>query len=1445
MQLPLTVGSGEGTRDVVVDVAPTTTVAELADVLGVAACDVASVDPATDLASSGILAGVVLPREHGADLPAGTVRLEVVGGPFAGESVALPTGTRITLGSGAAMRVRLLDPAVGDHHVTLEVTSGAGHPSMSVHPQGAAVVLVDGVGLTGAREVGPDDVVQVGSSLLRVGVVPASDAHVVPDGVGHVAFNRGARIRPPVATPAVRVPGGKPADRDRTPLPWLAALVPVVLGVTMALALGRYWYLMMALASPLMVVGSYVTSRRAARRSGRRTEETWRQEVLAARAQVARLVTEQRVRRWHDHPDPVAVLDVAVAPGARLWERRATDPDAVTVRVGVADQDLDVRWEGARARVDGVAVSVGVSPSPVTVELSSGTVGVAGPRDVAVSLARAMLVQLAVLRSPRDLRVVLLCEDTAQDDWDWVRWLPHVGGGAGACVQVGNTPATRQARVRELSGLVESRRRAARESSRAAFDTQTVVLLDQARGMRLLPGMVTLLEHGPAVGVFVVALDEHRSRLPQECATEVAVDRQDTTTGEVVARDGVVGPVLLDGTSLDVARRAARALAPVVHVAGVGDEHLLPSSVRLVDLLGVDLQDPAPIVAAWAAVPRSTYAVVGAGADGVLGVDLAEDGPHGLVAGTTGSGKSELLQTLVVSLALVNRPDALTFVLVDYKGGSAFADCERLPHTVGMVTNLDARGTERALESLDAELERRETVLRDLGAKDADAAWERDPVAAAARGLARLVLVIDEFAELRTELPDFVSGLVRIARVGRSLGVHLILATQRPAGQITAEMQANTNLRVALRVTDRTDSTDVLGSGEAASIGSRQPGRGFARRGTGAAPVAFQTARVAGRRPGAAPATTSPRAASVPWERLGLPVAFAPDAADRADVDHDDTDLRAVVDLLGAAAAAAGVARRPSPWLPELPAVVDVDDVVAGGRAAQTAVVLGLEDLPAQQAQVPLEWDVASGSHVAVIGGARSGRTSTLRVVVAQLAATWSPADLHLYALDWGNGALAPMAGLPHCGAVVTPVETGRLERFLRRLHAEVARRQQVLAAGGFGDLGEQRAAVHGSERLAYAVVVLDGWDRLVGDVADLDAFRSSFARLLREAPAVGLRVLLTGDRSLLVSESKVMGAVETRYVLPLTSRDDYRSIGLRERHLPREVGPGRMLSGGARVREAQMALLPGAADGQGQQAAFVERIARARAVPGPVHPPPGSGGATPPLRVDVLPDAISRTDASALPVAPGCPADGVTVAVGGDSLSRYTVDLFDSPGLLVTGDRRTGRSTALAMVLRQLVDRGAGVLVVAPKDSPVRRLAVRRGLPLFTGDDLDADDATFVATGSRATEQARAAGLDRVVVVCDDAELVNGTRVGDTILRSADRLVHCVSVLLDATGGYKGLDTEARKARQALVLSPTRAVQGSGAVGTMIPPHALGARGPGGGVWFDHGTFVQVQVPG
>ncbi|MDQ3990176.1 MAG: FtsK/SpoIIIE domain-containing protein, partial [Actinomycetota bacterium] len=750
------------------------------------------------------------------------------------------------------------------------------------------------------------------------------------------------------------------------------------------------------------------------RRHGRKS---YGQRVVEYRERKAAIETEARealqaeeLARRIDSPDPAVALLTATGPRSRLWERRRDDPDYLLLRVGTGDLPSEVVLDDPTREEHRRAVTWTALDAPVTVPLRErGVLGIAGPAETPRALARWVVAQLAVLHSPHDLQLYVLTDVSGRRRWEWVRWLPQARppDAPSATALVGTDADTVARRVAELAAMVTARRKVLRESSAVTFaDPDIVVVLDGARRLRLLPGVIQILKEGPSVGVYAVCLDADERLLPAECKATVAVNPDGGLRVRQAGEDPAenVRPECVTSAWCE---RLARGLAPMRDVSGDEEEAALPGACRLLDLLALEPPTPDAIAARWTIGGRSTQALVGVSLDGPFAIDLKRDGPHGLVAGTTGAGKSELLQTVVASLAVANRPDAMVFVLVDYKGGSAFKDCADLPHTAGMVTDLDAHLVERALESISAELRRRERLLADAGAPDIEAYLL---VAGANPGLPplpRLLIVIDEFASLVRELPDFVTGLVDLARRGRSLGIHLILATQRPSGVVSPEIRANTDLRIALRVTDAAESADVIDAPDAARIAKATPGRGYVRCGASSL-VPFQAGRVGGRRPGAGPATSS-----VPWvsvvdpARIGQPPPMAPQ---RVVADEEDTDLAVLVEAIRKANQALGIPAQPSPWLPALPEHLVLQDLPdtepAPGRLAP--VPYALDDLPAQQQQRVACLNFATLGHLFVVGGPRTGRSQILRTIAGSIGRVHSAADVHLYGIDCGNGALLP-----------------------------------------------------------------------------------------------------------------------------------------------------------------------------------------------------------------------------------------------------------------------------------------------------------------------------------------------------------------------------------------------------------------------------------------------------
>ncbi|MEV0233311.1 FtsK/SpoIIIE domain-containing protein [Nonomuraea sp. NPDC050786] len=1405
--------------------------------------------------------------------PGGVAEVRVVGGPAAGTVHRLGLGVHV-IGSDPMCAMSTADPALAPEAVTVRVTPEAvtverawlppdeapklklkgrwaeevAEYTARVAEREAAELAADygevpelnGRPLTERAEWPDQAVLTCGSSVFVLTSIEPRDAHLAPRSEGGVSYNRPPRLRRPEPERTFVRPK-EPSRNEGLRLQLLAALLPAVLGLTLAFALKQWYYLLVALMTPVIMIGQWWSDRRHGKKQHKKAIKEYAAELQAYDEAVERARAADEAARRSDAPDPAQVLLTATGPRRRLWERRIHDSDSLRLRVGLADlpANLELSEEQGGPIDPPICRSV-----PVALPMRNlGVAGVTGPRTEAAGLASWLIAQAATLHSPRDLAIVVVSAHAdGERRWGWTRWLPHCAPRSGEeCVAlVGTDPDSAARRVSELAALIDERQNTSipelgkiptgwddlggpEKPTFSSYDVRpydVLVILDGAQVLRGLPNMPQVLRQGPRSGVFTLAIDDDQRLLPEECQTVAACGGD----GLVRLRGGgldVIGPVLADLVSSTWCDRLARALSPIHDVSRDDPSGNLPDAVRLLDLMGMPNPTGRELAARWRE-RGSTRALIGVGPDGPFSVDLKLDGPHGLIAGTTGAGKSELLQTLICALAVANRPDQLTFVLIDYKGGAAFKECVRLPHTVGMVSDLDGHLTQRALDSLAAEIRRRERLLLAAGAKDID-----DYTGPA---MPRLVLIIDEFAALVAELPDFVTGLVDIARRGRSLGIHLILATQRPAGVVTADIQANTSLRVALRVTEPAESADVIDLPDAAHISKSTPGRCYVRSGVGAA-TAVQTARVGGRSPAPAASSGSPfpapsarvRVLEVTWRSLGRPLPPPPEPEEDSTV----TDLTLVADALIEATHLAGVPVQPSPWLDPLPTQFVQELTVPAGPASGevTPLPFGLTDRPWAQDRHPLALDLVHGGHLLIAGAARSGRSTALRTIAGSIAAHASPEDVHVHAVDCGSGALLPLVAMAHCGAVVTRDQLDRVERLLTRLRAEVGRRQQLLAEAGHASLAEYRQAGH---RLPWLVFMLDRWEGFVAAFEGYDYGRliEALLQLLREGPAVGLRAVVTSDRSGLLGQ--VSTVFDDRLLLRLSDPADYGLAGFPLKGLPSSMPPGRALSMGEHgIVEHHIALLSPDPSGPAQVAAL-QALARAAGGGG------RDGEGEPPLRVDALPMRVTASQALDLDPAFTPPSPlWALVGAGGDALAPLGLDLLaHGPGAVIAGPSRSGRSSVLLTAAHSLIARGTPVIAVAPRRSPLR----------------DLDGAVAVLDGNATNLAELVAELRHYVVLVDDAELVNadgplGTAL-EEVLRSGRDGDHGL-LIAGATGdlavAYRGFVAETRKSRTGVLLAVQS--QADGDIFSIRLPRGTVGGPPGRGFLVRTGTITPIQA--
>ncbi|WP_170185624.1 type VII secretion protein EccCa [Lapillicoccus jejuensis] len=1074
-----------------------------------------------------------------------------------------------------------------------------------------------------------------------------------------------------------------------------------------------------------------------------------RRTVLSA----ARRQRDDSLRR---HPDPLALASGA----ARVDGRRRGGSDHLLVRYGVTDAPLELTLQVAdpppEQDTDPVAqhaldrflvthTRVGGVPAVLRLE-RGGVVRVQGPAEAARALVRALVGQAVAAHDPRGLAVALVAPPGRRPEWEWLKWLPHVRADGGAARPTDLGP--RHLVVDHPDGLEDLLGRAVGAASGRDADARVLVVVDDATAVGPPPpgpvGRATYLVLGADRGQDHPGAHrppvDHLSTAAEETVLVVAdagPRAGAVTVVELVTPSGVRERAVADGLDLTCADALARRVPPW---------EAEPPDARAEDdlarLLHLDAHGRPRVCVDRTGDPR-LQVELGRSPDGrhvVLDLEeaaLGGAGPHGLVIGATGSGKSELLRTLLLGLVTAHRPDRLNLLLVDFKGGATFTGLRDLPHVSAVITNLadDLGLVDRMRDALDGELHRRQELLGAAGGLASRQAYEAARLAGRPDlpPLPSLLVVVDEFSELLSARPELVDLFVTVGRVGRSLGLHLLLAAQRLEEGRLRGLDSHLSYRVALRTFSATESRAVIGTAQAHELPTT-PGVGFLRTGPDA-PVRFTTTYVSG------PAGASRRLQGMQADAPPPTRAAAP--ADRPEVRpfrlhplEPGTSPEPTVVGAGRQGPAAGTGpsvlevvvdrlRGSSPrarpvWLPPpdrspslgslLPDLARVDGqglTSPSWRArGRLTVPLGVVDRPRQQRYDVLTADLSGeAGHVAVVGAPRSGRSTTLATLVGALALTHSPQELRVHVLDFGGGALAPLADLPHVAAVA-----GRAQpELVRRVVAEVRAVADAREAGA----GHDRAEV---------LLVVDQWATLRSDFPELEPVLTELAQR-GLSHGVHLALATTRWADLRPALRDVLGTrVELRLGDPLDSEVDRRQAA----RVP--LGrPGRALSVGghhALVARPQLADDPGPCTDDGL-AGLVAAVHDAW--DGPV-----------PTRLRVLPSLVRLDEVRRHP-ALGTEDRQLLLGLDSTGLSPVGLDLTQDPHLLVLGESRAGRTATVRTLLREIARRHR------PAQAQVFLVDPRRGLLGELDDDLCADRASTGDDAARLVRELAAALRERL----------------------------------------------------------------------------------------------------
>ncbi|MGK5530589.1 type VII secretion protein EccCa [Streptomyces sp. URMC 129] len=1150
--------------------------------------------------------------------------------------------------------------------------------------------------------------------------------------------HRPARTTRPLPAPAERaiepppnLPEGNGGSAAASLLPMAGVMGSVVM---MTVLRGSQFAAIGALvlvAAVLGGVGLLFSQRGRALRARRTQRERYLEYLEELREELSAEDRERRAAARVLDPAPEALYDLVDDP-ARRWERRRGDRDFLRVRVATGQvpvRVLTLEQRGSTVltppdrfmlnEAAGLRERFSSAPEmPLTVPLDrAGDVSVIGERADVLRVVRTLATQAAVAHAPEDVAFALACGEDRLADWEWVKWLPHV-----LDAEAWDGPVNARRIAPDLAALGRGLGPELRE--RAAYAAEVRRGLAGREALRLAKRLLVISDgYGrtaaelprpdeavplPDMGVTVVHLLAERVHEPGQVSLRLTVAGDGLTVEDVRGETPVVLRGALDEVTAAGAAGLARMLAPLrLSPESVAVGAPLSGPVDFAEQLGVE--DPAALDLDRLWAPRRGHqsflrVPIGLGDDRqpVL-LDLKEPaelgmGPHGLCVGATGSGKSELLRTLVLGLVATHPPEDLAMVLVDYKGGATFAPFASLPHVAGVITNLENRAglVERVHTSLAGEVKRRQRVLKDAGniadiSTYATARAERPELPP----LPHLFVVIDEFGELLTAKPDFIDLLLSIGRIGRSIGVHLLLSSQRIEGGRLKGLDTYLSYRLGLRTFSPEESRTVLNTPDAFHL-PPIPGFGYLKVDTSAYDR-FKASYVSGpyrgpARPEAEAAARRPTALPYPaYNSLGGDDDPADGETDPAPAaaparrTAGPTLLSTVVEQL--TAAAPPVARI---WLPPLPGAVALDTVAgplettgrngvrltrAPGPGRPMRVALGLLDDPARQWQGQWVLDLTvAGGHAAVIGGPASGKTNLLRTLILSLALTHTPREAGIYCLDLVGGGLAAMAGLPHVGGVAGRADRERAARTVEEIRAMLATREELFRRHGIDSVDHLRRlrAGGGLPELGSTdvVLVIDGFGELRDGFDELD---DGVTDLLRRGGGYGIHVVAAMTRwndVRIASQSAFGTRVELRLNDPGDSGVDRR---LAETLSPDE--PGRVLTGTKLFAHAALPRIDGRATADDLGTAVETAVRAVRAA--------WSGPQAPPVRV--LPPRLTRRRL------PDRAAEPKRVPIGLDqnALRPVLLDLFrHDQHLLILGDSECGKTNLLKLIARGLTER-------------------------------------------------------------------------------------------------------------------------------------------------------------
>lgn len=894
----------------------------------------------------------------------------------------------------------------------------------------------------------------------------------------------------------------------------------------------------------------------------RRRNEEYRTYIEAQRVKIIETANEQRTIITNENPEPVKCMEMLAKRDRRIWERRNCDRDFLDVRMGMSYEELCVPIKNyAENRglmmeddeLEELCNSIAeenrlVDYIPKRLSLrKTPTIGVFGNRDQVVHQVRNMVVSLTTHHTPFDVQLVGIFDNSERKRWGSLRWLPHIWDSNGQFRYL----AFDNKRAHQLCDMLYDELKKRRDSyggdnskNDSAPLPHYVVILGSMEMVKNEPVMELLSSDDASLGVSTFFLFDDMYNMPRDCSCFIDMtqefpyiyDRYSANKRVAFSRDPAVSAPEL---SSFVRKMAA------IELEGISISSLLPSSITFLEGFGAKSVDELDIMGRWERnhVSDSLSTQIGilpTGKTYSLDIHYKAHGAHGLIAGTTGSGKSELLRTWILSMAVNYHPHEVNFVIIDYKGGGMANKLEALPHIVGKITNIDTN-ISRSLVSLKREAKRRMIMLEKLpGVDDVDQYMQLYYSGKVNVPMPHLIIVSDEFAELKKEEPEFLKELSSLARVGRSVGIHLVLATQRPSGVVDDQIDSNSRFRICMKVNSVQDSKEMIKRPDAAGI--TQLGRAYIRIGEDEEFSLIQTywSGASYSEGDIDPYPDLVRIVDVSGERIQRGNTSG-DRKNTADTDQ----LTAVVNHIVGIAKSRGIEQLDGPWMPPLPEMLSVQEICSKlrfngkewtGSADQLTVPIGLYDRPALQEQNTLFLDLSQTPHYAIYGAPLSGKTTLLKTIILNLGLFFSPDEVNISILDFGGGSLSVFEQMPHVLNVIREGEDDRLKKLLEWIEKEMQTRKNCFRKEKVSNFSQYFSK---KRNIPALFLIIDNQLRLASLVDGMDKF---LADLSMTGPDCGIHIIFTSNNANKTSMN-IQANIGGNIALHMADKNDYRTV--------------------------------------------------------------------------------------------------------------------------------------------------------------------------------------------------------------------------------------------------------------------------------------------------------------